>query len=264
MEYQTDLADRLLETTKYIYHSYYDGNPEPWFSYLDKNAVYLGTGDPMLIGKTAIVNHFKKYEGIQTKILDNACNVVLQSKTSGLVYGKLILGTQKMNELGFMRFTLVYKIQKSGFLIIHQHNSCEFKNSIKQTDSKTTNTVDNLAFQFIRDVLSDKGNDMRFSLPSGNNTVFLNANMVLYIQSVGKHTEFVCVDRTVSCNTPISELKEQLPDMFYQVHRCYLVNIKHIHEIRRFEVEMISGVKIPIPAISYTQIKEDLIGLINK
>ena len=265
MKNKNELTERLLEKTKYLFHSYYNGETEPWFTHLDKNAVYLGSGDPMLIGKSAIVNHFKKYEGVQTVILEEEYNAILQSQSSGMVYGRFVLGTPKMNVIGVTRFTIVYKIQRNGLFITHQHNSHEFKNGLKQMENvKDENRVDSLMFQFIRDVLSDVGKEMHFSIPSGNNTVFLNASMVLYVQSSGKRTEFVCIDRTVSCNMPISELKEHLPDVFYPVHRCYLVNVKHIHEIRRFEIEMISGVKIPIPAVGYMQIKEDLISRIGK
>lgn len=264
MEQFTDLADKLTDTTKYLFHSFYAGNTEPWFSLLDKSAVYLGSADPMLIGKTAIENHFKKYEGIQTEILEEEYHATLQSKTVGFVYGHFVFGTSQKNEFAFMRFTLIYKIHKDGLSIIHQHNSYEFKNNSLQPEHETQNKVDNLAFQFIRDILSDKDNDTQFCISSGSNTVFLNANMVLYVQSVGKHTEFVCVDRTVSCNTPISELRERLPNMFYQIHRCYIVNIKHIHEIKRFSVEMISGEKLPVPAAAYTQVKNDLIAYLNK
>lgn len=264
MNRKEGLIEILIETTKRIYQDHYNGNNEFWFSMLDNNAVYLGSGDPILFGKTAIVQHFKKYDGVKTVILKEEYQAQLQGRTSGVVYGQFILGTAKKNAGVISRFTIVYKIQKNEPIIIHQHNSYEFKNETIFNTEHQNNVPNSLTFQFIRDVISNKDNDITFSIPCGNTNVILNTGIVLYVQSVGKHTEFVCIDRTVTCNTPIGELKKKLPNVFHQVHRCYIVNVKHIHEIKRFEIDMISGAKIPIPAQTYTQTRDELLKYINK
>ncbi|CBL41782.1 LytTr DNA-binding domain [butyrate-producing bacterium SS3/4] len=82
--------------------------------------------------------------------------------------------------------------------------------------------------------------------------------------SVDKRTELVCVDRVVSCNYIYRELKERLPEVFYPLRRGYLVNTLYIVALRRFEAELISGISIPIPALTYTQVKRDLQELIEK
>ena len=65
----------------------------------------------------------------------------------------------------------------------------------------------------------------------------------------------------MSCNYIYRELKEKLPGVFYPLRRGYLVNTLYIVALRRFEAELIS---IPIPAMTYTQVKRDLQELIEK
>ena len=43
-----------------------------------------------------------------------------------------------------------------------------------------------------------------------------------------------------------------------------LMNTLYIVALRRFEAELISGISIPIPALTYTQVKRDLQELIEK
>ena len=46
-------------------------------------------------------------------------------------------------------------------------------------------------------------------------------------------------------------------------HRGYYVNTLYITAIRRFEAELISGAVLPIPALNYTKIRDDLLDRIQ-
>ena len=91
----------------------------------------------------------------------------------------------------------------------------------------------------------------------------IHSDTILYAQSRDKRTELVCVDRIVSCNYIYRELKERLPEVFYPLRRGYLVNALFIVAVRRFEAELISGICIPIPALTYQQAKRDLQSIIG-
>ena len=118
--------------------------------------------------------------------------------------------------------------------------------------------------RFVRNLLLEQPVGRRIAFPSGNQTVYVNPYTILYAKSRDKRTELVCVDRVVSCNYIYRELKERLPEVFYPLRRGYLVNTLYIVALRRFEAELISGISIPIPALTYTQVKRDLQELIEK
>jgi len=68
----------------------------------------------------------------------------------------------------------------------------------------------------------------------------------------------VCFDKIITYNIPIHKLLEVLPEEFYPLHRCYLVNTKYILSIRRFEVVLQTNDTLPIPASQYSRIKKEL------
>lgn len=257
MENKTIISEALIASVKSTFKAYFSGNLNPWFEQLSNRSTYLGSGEPMLIGKNAIINHFKKYTGMQANIVDEDYHAIMQGKTLGIIYGKVVIAAPDSIQSTTIQFTIIYKIRKSGFEIIHQHNSYEHKNSTVVNGSSSIIT-DDITLQFIRNLLMYKDENKRLAIPSGTKTFYVNSNMIFYIQSVCKKTEFVCADRIISCNSSISELKSILPDLFYPIHRSYIVNIRHISQIKRFEATMINGAVIPIPALTYTQVKKDL------
>ena len=185
--------EEITALTKELFHAHYAGDLERWFDYLCPDSIYLGTGEPMLFGGSAIREHFKGFEG---------------------------------------------------------------ERSILKMDMNTT--------RFVRNLLLEQPAGRRIAFPSGNQTVYVNPYTILYAKSRDKRTELVCVDRVVSCNYIYRELKERLPEVFYPLRRGYLVNTLYIVALRRFEAELISGISIPIPALTYTQVKRDLQELIEK
>lgn len=83
--------------------------------------------------------------------------------------------------------------------------------------------INNITQQFIRNLLIHKEENKKIPVASGMQTIYLDSNMILYVQS--------------------------------------FININHIAAIRRFEAEMVTGATIPIPALTYTQVKKDLQNL---
>ena len=157
------------------------------------------------------------------------------------------------------RFTISYRIISGELKMVHQHNSYEY---MQPSESRILN-LDMNTMQFVRSLLLDRPSGRRIPIRSGTQTIFVNPNTVLYVQSQRRKTEFVCIDRVITCNSSIGEIGKELPDLFYPLRRGYLVNTLFIVAIRRFEVELISGICIPIPALTYQQAKQDLQDIIQ-
>ncbi len=46
--------EEITALTKELFHAHYAGDLERWFDYLCPDSIYLGTGEPMLFGGSAI------------------------------------------------------------------------------------------------------------------------------------------------------------------------------------------------------------------
>lgn len=250
--------EAVADLTKRLFHDYYAGNLEPWFSYLCSDSVYLGNGDQILFGGDIIRKHFQKFSGINhADIINEEYYPIRLSDSCAQVYGQLSVKIPNSLYGATTKFSIIYRLVNGKLKMIHQHNAYEYT-QFSNTGKTETLEMDMATLRFVRELILEEPLNSRLSIRSGRQTIYVNPYMVLYVQSNGKRTELVCVDRIIDCNSPISELKELLPEFFYQIHRSYLVNTRYITAIRRFEVEMISGITLPIPAASYMQVKNDL------
>lgn len=251
--------EEVAALTKELFHAHYAGDLDKWFSYLCPDSVYLGTGEPLLFGGDAIREHFKGFTGKAINIIQEEYFPLSLGDSAAQVCGQIVVESSEGAFRIINHFTISYRIIGGKLKMVHQHNSYEY---MQPRESKILK-LDVNSTQFVRSLLLDRSSGRRMPIRSGTQTIFVNTNTVLYVQSQRRKTEFVCIDRVISCNSSIGEIAKELPDLFYPLRRGYLVNTLFIVAIRRFEVELISGICIPIPALTYQQVKQDLQGIIN-
>lgn len=252
--------EEVAALTKELFHEHYAGNPERWFAYLCPDSVYLGTGDPILFGGDVIREHFKDSVGKRLNIVQDEYFSFALSDQTTQVCGQITIENKRKKFRVIQRFTMIWRIIDRELKIIHQHNSYEYMLSEKSSRLN----LDANSMQFVRNLLLKGPAKRRISIRSGTQTVFVDPYTVLYVQSRRNRTELVCTDRVISCNSPIGTLSKELPEIFYPLRRGYLVNTLYVVAIRRFEAVLISDISIPIPALRYQQIKQDLQELINE
>ncbi len=88
---------------------------------------------------------------------------------------------------------------------------------------------------------------------------FLSPSEVLYVMADGRNS----VIRTMSAETIRArpgrrELLAELGEGFIAVHRSYALNSAYVSSIRKYEVIMTDGSKIPIPERRYKEVRERL------
>lgn len=259
MEKQKINLDEVTLLTKELFHEHYAGNLERWFSYLCSDSVYLGTGEPLLFGGDAIREHFKGFIGKEIDIVQEEYFPVALSDAAAQVCGQIIVENRKNLFQVINHFTIGWRAAGENLKIIHQHNSYEYM----QPGESEVMKLDMNTISFVRSLLLEYPAGRRLSVRSGTQTVFVNPHSILYVQSRRNRTELVCIDRVISCNSPLHALKKELPEIFYPLRRGYLVNTLYMVAIRRFEAELISGISIPIPALAYQKVKKDLQSMIS-
>lgn len=251
--------EEVTALTRELFHEHYAGNLERWFSYLCPDSIYLGTGEPLLFGGDAIRENFKGFMGKEINIVQEEYYPVPLGSRAAQVCGQIIVESREKQFRVITSFTLGWRIIGGGLKLVLQHNSYEYMNEGKSETIK----MDADTMRFVRSLLLERPARRRMALRSGTNTIFIDPYTVLYVQSCRKKTELVCIDRVISCNSPIGELRKELPDVFYSLHRSYLVNTLYLVAVRRFEAELINGIILPIPTLTYQQVKEDLIGMVS-
>lgn len=102
--------------------------------------------------------------------------------------------------------------------------------------------------------------DSRIILPSGNESVLVVSDDIVYLEAFGKKTQITLNDgKEIICTCGLSDVSEKLGQGFVSCHRSYVVNIGAIRKISRTEITMDSGKKIPLSRRSYDSVNRAFI-----
>lgn len=259
MGQETEKPEDVVELTRYVLHNFYLGNLEPWFAHLHPCSVWVGTGEPLLYGAEAIIHHFKKYAGRapQQIVCERYYRIPLGDHAAQ-VAGELTLTEKDSAYQANVLFTIAYTYSRGQAKIASHH----FTYAFARTDESNRGTalqLDICMHQFIKSLLINHPQDKQITIKSGSRIVYIYPAMILYIEKTrGRGVDIVCVDQVISCTTSLYEIKKMLPFNFYPIHRGYIVNMLYITSLKRYEVELISGAKIPVPARNYMDVKKSI------
>lgn len=254
---QAKLED-TIEITRAIAHNYFEGNLNPWFERLCSKSVWLGAGERVLFGETAIRGYFDGYTPqIPVQIRREEYYPIPLGSRCSAVIAELAVGSSKPEKTVFSCvYTFVYQLIAGETKLVLLHAGHDAVSSLQQ------NTHEPIAHmfvsQFIRDILTNMPESGRIPIPMGRSTLYVPPHMIFYIQSKLRKTELYCSDKVIQSNLTINELNSILPHNFCPIHRCYTVNTRYVASIRRGEVTMVTGEKLPIPTHGYGSIKREL------
>lgn len=147
-----------------------------------------------------------------------------------------------------------YKFKDNYLWLVYQTQSDVYYSEFQQTKVN----IDHNYLTYLKQLLKSKSDQEKISLQKGTQSIYITPQMIMYAKADGHDTEIHGVKNSFLSTTTITKIKEKLNDDFYQIHRSYIVNTNYIHKIRCYEVELINGEKLPIPANKYGQIKKDL------
>lgn len=255
---QAKLEDPVA-LTKSILHGYYRGDGKPWVSHLCEKSVWIGTGERILIGGGAIREHFRVHN--QKKI----CRIFQEdyyplsiNTRSAVVVAQLMVGNPDSERADIMAvFTMLYQLigKETKLLLTHFGNGF-FR---PPQGSGADEVVWVPAYHLYRNLLADTPElGSRLAIPSGGRTFYIHPDIILYVQSRSRRAELYCVDAVIRSDLTITEMNALLPAEFYPIHRCYTVNPRHVSAIRRYQVTMVTGETLPVPAEAYNHVKAEL------
>ncbi len=258
-------AEWLVKITKEIMHEYFQGNPEKWFQYLDPHCVFVATGETILSGINNIKNELGKHlmQGRGT-ILSNEYFHIPLSKKVTVVIAYTITESKEAKHVQIVNMiSFVWQIKGKESKIVYEHASYRFYEKEKRKKISPLK-IEQSHFQIAKHLLMGNPKKKRLCFLHGNKTMYLDTSMLLYIEGNGHTTLLHCINNTFTCTQSLQELKKQLPEDFYQIHRSYIIHVDYLLSVCCYEAELIGGITIPIPASKYRQVKTDLENITNK
>ncbi len=255
------VLEDVVELTRYLLHRYYEGDYESIFPYICPQSILVNEGKA-IFGGEAVKDYLSKNPYNPLTILNEEIYAIPMGKGASLAIGDLKLGDEGQTYIIEDRFTIAYRLVECETKFVYLHHSFRFIGSGATEDSARSVLPINVDIvEFVHGLFLNRPTETSTRVPIhfGGQTMLLQPLVIMYIHGNGKKTEVVCVDRILSCNTSIGEMEMLCPPEFWKVHRSYIVNTRYVTSIKRYKLELISGITVPIPANSYMEIKQRLI-----
>lgn len=244
-----------------ITQAYFAGNMEPYLSRLCSKSVWLGTGGRVLIGgdiirarlEAGVEKRKQTYQITQEEYTPLALTPRCQAVMGEV---RAVLPEHPEEDSVIASYTFLYQLIGTETKLVLLHANYEFLHPFALNEDGPK--LEMSAYQFVRDVLIEIPPKKRLAVPCGSTTLFVQPDMIFYVQSRNRKAELHCVDKIIQSDLGISEVNAMLPETFCPIHRCYTVNSRYVMSVRRYEAALITGEILPIPFHNYMQVKADL------
>ena len=103
--------------------------------------------------------------------------------------------------------------------------------------------------------------DSRVIFPSGDESVCINADDILFLEAFGKKTQITLKDgKELLCTCGLSAAAEKLGVGFVSCHRSYVVNLGFVRSISKTDITLDNGRKIPLSRRLYDNVNKAFIS----
>lgn len=260
--------ETICENTLEIVREYYGLNTEMLFSVLSDDCVWLGTGNLLVSGATAIKELFKdgfimpaaRLEDPDFRLVESGCEKLL------IVLGQYDLySAEDARQISAVkqRSTFFYRLENNGWRLAHMHVSNEWSELVE--DEIFPVRISTQTYHYVKKLLAESVNrkPSMLIIKTGAANQFVDTNTVIYIQAIDKDCILHMLDEKRQIPQMMKDLKEQLPPNFYRIHRGFYVNSNYVKKIERYAVTLVTGEELPIPKMRYMQVREELTALIE-
>lgn len=104
----------------------------------------------------------------------------------------------------------------------------------------------------------------RIILESEQGSAAVALDDIIYLEAFSHKTKIVLNDTELFINESISSIEKRIGDGFYKCHRSYIVNIRHINSIKKYDTVMDNGSIIPVSRRIYNDFNSAFIAFYRR
>lgn len=264
------LLIELFELTSKFIQNFYSRKINLCFPYLDDNFIWIGGFD---FSCTHSKQEFISLVDIQQKKDNNFSTIkishdryTLIDHNSNLWVIEAFFNTSRADKNCYFitktRSTFVWKRKNKQWQLIHLHSS--FARDVPLIYDSKYDFIDidkySSWFQFVREIDHYENHDKRIPfIDIEGITHFLLPSEILYVEINDKLSTIYTFGEKLTVRSSLRDILKQ-GHFFLQVHKKYLVNLYYVKSIKRYELELINDIKIPVSQKNYLEIKKTLIN----
>lgn len=252
----------ILNKSRELIHAFMSKKLLPFKELLDENFVWVGDyasqyiqGRDKFLETIAVEGSLPPVELSQEEYA-----ILTHERHTWVTYGRFIVKTKDGNEVSLssrIHFTFVWKQDKNTLRLLHA-NACHVSDEQIQEAENSEDTPQAMLFEHtnIENLSNEKKQKINIRDLSGN-VHFLFLDEILYMKSDDKLVTVYTEHNSFTARTTLSELENA---HFIRIHNSYLVNMKYITKICRYQATLFNGKQLPIGQTRYKNIQKRMTG----
>ncbi|MCC8027250.1 MAG: LytTR family transcriptional regulator DNA-binding domain-containing protein [Clostridium sp.] len=264
-KYRQYTEEEVIEKTRKHLHDFYERKMEPVTDNMTKDFVWIGAYE-FQWGKS--LEDFKKATIAESKepsvrLSEEEFHILTQDRHTWVVYGRFsadALSAEGTLLHALVRVTYIWRQFKDDLKVIHIH--CSHAQDVPLTlPAAATESFfgDTGFFDYMREIDFKAVNTRKLQFRDRqSNHHFLFPSEVLYLKACRQWCTVFTQNGSFDVRGGISDFEEKLSEHFLRIHKSYLVNIRHIDVVRRYNAVLRNGETLPISKDRYMSIKEFL------
>lgn len=208
--------ETICEDTLHIIKEYYHLNPEPLFSILAEDCVWLSIGNLTVFSAEAIKAQFKNGFLMPAFDIENPIfrEIKTQSEEQLIVLGEYTLNASEQSTIictTKQRLTFCYRRTHQGYRLFHMHVSNEYNELVD--DEIFPLQITKQTYQYVQDLLKEsaKNSSQKIAVKENGSISFIDTCMIQYVQALERESVLHLVNEKRLIQVSIKELKKELP-----------------------------------------------------
>lgn len=256
MKYCTFTNSDIIEKSRELIHAFMHRELIPFTDLLSEQFVWLGDSSAQyIVGK----ENFLKT--ITAEILmpplelsQEEYSILTHERHTWVAYGRCVVTTGTAEDVllsSGIHFTFVWKQEKDTLFLLM---ACANHVQDEQPSEDTSSVPQARVFDHVKQEILFRPNTPKIRLRNQDGSqYFLYPDEIIYVQSQDKYCTIYTKADQICCYMPLKSLEQS---GFIRIHSRYLVNMSYIASIKRYEINLLDGRKLPIGKNRYQAIKE--------
>ncbi len=258
-------TQKMIGLTNDIVQAYYQNDLQPFFDYVDEDVLWYGPAKgQFLSGRQAVLDAWGREKNPLTFSVGNVrldcaashpsyCEILMSFPvTTHYSDGESIRMDQIIHITWCERRLGDKKLRQPRMLVIH------ISDLYQKHEEDTIYPIHfNQTYKGYMPI-AESGRRVHFR-GTDRADHYLLSDTILWVESCGNGKRSILHMEgggTLEVIAPVQSIEADHSDFLLRCHMCYLVNPRHVAQVKRFRVALADGTELPIPEKKYTAFKK--------
>lgn len=259
--------DKIIELTRDVIRGFYGRNIEAYTDYLADDFVWIGAfGFQLATSKQDFLDIIRAEMNTTPMIMQKEhFEIISRDRDTFVLYSTFQLDAVISPEEHIQthtRLSVIWRYIEGDLKLVHIHGSNAQDVPLVATIPKVEYEEDcNDFWGYVKETMAQETSPrLMVRTTTGEHRILIESD-IMYLQAEGQSTRIYTKDEVLSVSGILRKHQAKLSDMFYRIHKTYLVNLAYLTALCRYQTTLRNQMKLPVGKEHYLPLKRQLIAL---